>query len=302
MELLGVRRGMVALTKIDLVSPERVREAADEVHAFLRGSFMDGAPVCPVSSETFEGYGEFYDTLVAEIAKAAARPAAGVFRMPVERVFAREGFGTVVTGIPVAGTVRVGDTVEIVPGGQTSKVRGIQRFLRTATEGGAGQCLAINLSERLKVTPERGQVVATAGYLQPAVQFHLALRVVPGLEHPLKNAEPVTFHVGTAEAEGKVFLIGEGNADCEGANGRLEELATLGARATSPALGGRQGPGAASQTNALLATVVLSKPIAAAPGDRVILRRPSPAATVAGGEILASRSLPGSRAEEAGAC
>lgn len=254
MELLGVRKGMVALTKIDLVTPERVQQVSDEIRGFLKGTFLDGCPICPVSSETFDGYPEFYETLVGLIQSLQKKRRAGIFRMPVERVFTQQGFGAVVTGIPVAGTVSVGDEVELVPGDQRGKIRGVQRFLRDATQGEYGQCLALNVPDFGKKPPVRGQVLATPGYLKAAVCFHLRLVAVAGLDKPLRNAEEIKFHTGTAEEPGKMYLLEQ------------PELAE-------------------SQTG--LATVILHNPVAAAAHDRFIIRRASPARTVAGGEILA---------------
>lgn len=254
MELLGVRYGMVALTKIDLVSEERVAEVEQEIRGFLHGTFLDGAPICPVSSETLAGYGEFYETLVALVSKIVKRRSTGVFRMPVERVFAREGFGTVVTGIPVDGLISVGEQLELVPGNGNAKVRSIQRFLRDAQTGGYGQCLALNLSDSGKLSAQRGQVLCQPGYLKASSQVHVSLRAVSGMERPIKNAESIKFHTGTAELDGKIYLL-EGKELGEGAEG--------------------------------FATIVLTSPVAAAVHDRFILRRPSPASTVAGGEVLA---------------
>lgn len=260
MELLGVRRGIVALTKIDLVDRDAVEARIVEIRDFLSGTFLAGAPVAPVSSETFEGIDDFFRLLMAEIARARTQPRLAVFRMPIERVFSRPGHGAVVTGIPVEGEIAVGDMVELVPGGETGKLRGIQRFLRPAQRGGRGQCLALNIPDFSKAAPQRGQVVCQAGYLRPASIFHLALRVVPGVDRPLRNAEEIKFHVGTAEASGKLYLLDDGPWE---ANARG------------------------------LATVALAEPLAAAAHDRFILRRPSPPATVAGGEILAAE--PGER-------
>ena len=253
MELLGVRHGLVALTKIDLVAPDRVEARRGEIAAFLRGTFLDGAPVCPVSSETFDGFPEFYDTLVARIGELKRERRPGVFRMPVERAFTRPGFGAVVTGIPVDGRVGLGDRVERVPGHEVGHVRGMQCFLREAAEGGAGQCLALNVPEFGKIPPRRGDVLSVPGYAQAARVFHLRLRTVPTLDTPLKNAEDVRFHTGTAEQAGRLFLL---------------EDKILGSGGSA------------------LTTVVTAEPIVAASRDRFILRRPSPAMTVGGGEIL----------------
>lgn len=254
MDLLGVRNGIIALTKIDLVTPERVEQVKADIATFFNGTFLDGAPICPLSSTTGDGVFDFYEILVNRIKGIVARRRRGIFRMPIERVFAQKGFGTVVTGIPVDGVISVGSEVELVPGGQVSKVRGIQRFLRNATEGGCGQCLAINVPDFNKVTPGRGQVISLPGYLRPGRQFYLDLRTVIGLEKPLSNAELVKFHTGTTERNGKIHLLADGE---------------LGERSAG------------------IAAIVLSEPVAVAVHDRFILRRPSPAETVAGGEILA---------------
>jgi len=251
--LLGVRRGIIALTKIDLVAPARIDAARAEIERAFADGFLAGAPIYPVSSVSGEGLDAFYAGLVAAVQARTRERRPGVFRMPVERSFAREGFGTVVTGIPVTGAVRIGDALELQPGGRAGRVRGIQCFLRPAEGGGAGQCLALNIPELARPAPERGQVLCVPGHLAAHTIFHLALEATPDLEPPLRHGEPVKFYAGTSEANGKLYL--------------LEERAL-------PARG------------RALASIVLAAPVAAAGGDRFLLRRPSPAATVAGGEIL----------------
>ncbi|MEW6072877.1 MAG: selenocysteine-specific translation elongation factor [Planctomycetota bacterium] len=253
MRLVGVRHGMVALTKTDLVDAARVAQVTAEIRESLAGTFLDGARICPVSAETFDGFFEFYEALVAEVRQLEKRRSDGVFRMPIINSFTSEGFGAVVTGIPVDGTIAIGDPVELVPGHQVGKVRGLQRFLRDATTGGFGQCLAVNVPELGKLRPVRGQVLCRPGHLEAWPAFHLQLEVVPGVDAPLRHAEPIVFHTGTAEGRGKLYLL---------------EAKSLGE--------GERG----------LATIVLDAPIAAAVHDRFILRRPSPARTVAGGEIV----------------
>lgn len=254
LDLLGVREGMVALTKTDLVAPERVEARRREIREFLHGTWLGDAPICPVSAETFEGYAEFYDTLVKKIEVLARRPRPGVFRMPVERTFNRPGFGVVITGIPVEGKVRVGDRLELAPTGETGRVRGIQRFLRDTDEGAWGQCLAINAPDLAKNEVRRGQVLAAPGMLRGARIFHLDMQTVAPLERPLENAEQVKLHTGTSEEPGTLYLL----------DGKTLEGAQRG-----------------------FATVVLHEDLAAAPFDRFIVRRASPAATVAGGRIAA---------------
>jgi len=254
MELLGVRSGIVALTKIDLVSEDRVEQLKNDIKRFLKGTYMENAPVCPVSSETFEGYFDFYDTLVERIKGVVRERSFGVFRMPVERIFVQKGFGAILSGIPLDGTIQIGDHVEIVPGNYTGKIRGIQRFARDAEEGGYGQCLAVNIPDFGKRDLKRGQVLCIPGYINTSRYFHVRVKTVLGIDRPIKNAEEIKFHTGTSEEPGRIFLIEEGS------------------------LGGGQSG---------LATIALANPVAASVLDRFIIRRPSPAITIAGGEILA---------------
>jgi selenocysteine-specific elongation factor len=253
MSLMGVRKGIVALTKIDLVDRTWIEQRCSEIREFLSGTSLEGSPICPLSSETFEGYDSFYEHLTNCAKTLKLTRGLGIFRMPIAQYFSRPGFGTIVTGLPVDGAIAVGAQVELVPGGTVGRVRGIQRFLRGASEGGFGQCLALNIPEYSTQQLARGLVVSLPGYLQPVSQIHVRLTAVNRLEKPLQNAEMIRFHTGTIEAGGKLYLLEE------------ETLA-----------GGRQG----------LATVVLERPIAAAAYDRFVLRRFSPASTVAGGTIL----------------
>lgn len=259
MELLCVRHGMVALTKIDLVDEDTTRRRKQEIAQFLADTFMADAPICPVSSETGAGIFEFYDVLVSEIEKLAKTHQRGIFRMPIQRSFAQKGFGVIVTGIPVSGMVHVGDLVELVPGGHTARVRSIQRFLRDATEGGYGQCLALNVPDLSKTMPERGQVLCTPGYLHGGRCFHVQIKTVGNLDPPLRNGEQVKLHTGTTEAPGTLYLL---------------ESKTIG------------------KNEEAFATIVVSIPVPASAHDRFIVRRPSPASTVAGGEILFASQEP----------
>ena len=253
LELLGIRHGLVALTKIDLVDEDRVKEVLEDLQIFADSTFLEGAPICPVSSVTGEGFFDFYEVLVKCIKGIERAQRLGVFRMPVERVFVQKGFGVVVTGIPVDGHVAVGDELEIVPGGHRGHVRGVQRFLRDADEGGYGQCLALNMPDFTRTPPERGQVLAAPGYVKSAFCLHVRLATVFNIDRPLRNAESVKIHTGTSEASGKLYLL---------------EEEVIGRKETA------------------LASLVSNEPLAAVPCDRFIIRRPSPAHTVAGGEIL----------------
>jgi len=253
MELLGIKNGIVALTKIDLVSDEIREIRKKEISEFLKGSFIGDAPICPVSSETFEGYFEFYDTLVEMVGKLVKKRAFGVFRMPIERTFSQQGFGVILSGIPVEGKIEVGEQVEIIPGNHKGKIRGIQVFGKNSKRGGYGQCLALNIPDFGKVSPQRGQVVCIPGYLKTSKVFHVKLKTISSIDRPLKNAEEIKFHTGTSEVTGKIFFA--------------EEKSIRGGQSA-------------------FGTVALSTPLAATALDRFIIRRISPAITIAGGEIL----------------
>jgi selenocysteine-specific elongation factor len=255
MEFMGITQGIVAVTKTDMVSKERVTEVISEISEFLKGTFMENAPVCPVSSETFDGYTEFYGILSAQVKKIEKKKRFGVFRMPVEQVFSQKGHGMVVMGIPMEGSIEIGDQVELIPGGKIGKVRRIQQFLQDTEKGEYGQCLALNIPDFIKNPPVRGQVICLPGYINESGSFHVRINSIPDLKHPLKNAEEIKFHTGTAESNGKLYLL---------ENKTLE--------------GGETA----------LASIVLNEPVAAAAQDKFIIRRSSPPETVAGGEVLGS--------------
>jgi selenocysteine-specific elongation factor len=253
MSLMDVSRGVVALTKIDLVDRALIEQRRNEIDNLLVGTPLEGSPICPLSSETFQGYNTFFEHLISSIKAHVSERGGGIFRMPIAQSFSRPGFGTIVTGIPVDGTISVGDQVELFPNGMIGHVRGMQRFSRDAKEGGCGQCLALNIPEFAKEPLSRGNVLSIPGYLHPVHQIHIRLTSIQKMERPLENAERIKFHTGTCEVAGKLYL--------------LEEKTVA---------GGQHG----------FATVVLDTPIAAAPYDRFILRRLSPPSTVAGGAIL----------------
>ena len=253
MQILGVRDGLTAVTKIDLVDPSRVEEVKEEVHRLVRGTFLEGAPILPVSSKTGEGYFEFYKVLVERIRGAETRRSKGIFRMPVDRAFTSPGSGMVILGIPLDGTIRVGEEVEVVPGGGKGKIRDMEQFARKTEEGGCGQCLALVIPDLAKTPPKRGDLITLPGYVEPVSVLHGKLKVLPGLDPPLRHGESVRFHAGRVDAPARVFFL---------------EGKTLS--------GGEEG----------LVTVALDEAAAVSPGDPFLLRRPSPSRTAGGGEIL----------------
>ncbi len=163
LELLGTPRGLVALTKADLPEEARREEVRGQVQALVEGTFLEGAPVLAVSAVTGENVEEVREALVEMTALAVSRPDNGVFRMPVDRVFARHGFGAVVAGTVLSGTVRVGDRVEVLPAGLVARVRGVQVHHQSVEDSRAGLRTALNLQGVAKEALHRGQTVAAPG-------------------------------------------------------------------------------------------------------------------------------------------
>ena len=253
MTLLGVERGFVALTKIDAVDADLALAAKDDVREAVRGTFLEGAPVVPVSSLTGEGYDELERVLHRLAAATPPRPETGVFRMPIQRVFSAHGFGTIVTGIPQSGSVSLGDVLEVLPRGLSGKVRGLQAYHQATGRARAGHSTAINLADVDHHLVRRGDVVATPGFFRPVRMVGARLAALADLDRPIADRTPIRLHTGTVEALGEVVLLDR------------EEIA--------PGEGG-------------LVQLRLEEPVVCAPGDRYVLRLASPARTLGGGVIL----------------
>ncbi len=251
--LLGVRHGIVALTKIDIVTPERVQAAAQEVRSFIVGTFLRDAPILPVSSITGQGFEEFCDALKELVAAITPKKADGVFRVPVERAFSAKGYGTIVAGIPTSGSVDVGDEVVLLPQGTKGRVRSIQVYGCESTRAMAGQCAALNIPQWDQKTVERGNIVTVSDYFVPHQWYLCELKLLEMEKGGLKNGARVKFHTGTSEATAAVYLFQE------------ESLKP-----------GRQ----------CLIQVHLNAPIVAGPRDHFILRSLSPVRTIGGGRIV----------------
>ena len=253
--LLGVKYGIVALTKVDVVEPARVTKVTDEIRDFLAGTFLQDAPILPVSSITGEGFGPFYEALKTLVDNIEPKKTDGVFRLPVERTFSVKGYGTVVTGIPVAGSVKIGDEVVLFPHGTKGRIKAIQVYKRNSDTAKVGQCAAINVPQWDYKNIERGYTVTLGEFFSPQQWYLCKLKILPDVKSPLKNGVNVKFHTGTSEIVATIFLL-EGN---------------------SVAAGGES-----------LVQVRLNRPerIVAAPCDRFILRSLSPVQTIGGGMII----------------
>lgn len=259
--LLGVAHGLVALTKIDRVDAERLATVQAELRGYLRGTFLDGAPIVPVSNVTGEGLNDLIEALDTLVHSFPPRRIDGVFRMPVDRAFSAKGYGTIVAGVPTAGAAAVGDDVVLLPTGTPGRIRRIEVYGQPAERLMAGQCASINVGQWDHGQIERGQTVAVPGYFQPAALFACRLRLLApdvlldkaaGLAG-LKSGARVKFHTGTSELLGTVYPL---------------ESATV-------------KPGEET-----IIQVRLDHPAVAAPGDRFIVRTLSPVQTIGGGQIV----------------
>jgi selenocysteine-specific elongation factor len=251
--LLGVRHGLVALTKADLVDSDTLELGQLELADFLAGSFLAGGPVIPVSAKTGQGLDALRSAL-GEVARAApSRRNQGHFRLPIDRVFVQQGFGTVVTGTTVSGSIDVNSEVEIHPAGRRVRVRGVQSHNQSVEQGGAGRRTALNLAGIETKDLRRGMVAGTPGLFRAATKLDAIVELLP-TSGGLKHGAPVHFHTGTAETVARVSLLGN-----------RKKIA-----------GGQSG----------FARLRLEKPVLGLFGDRFILRRFSPVTTIGGGVLL----------------
>ncbi len=266
--LLEVKSGIVVITKADLVDDDELLQLVEsDIADFVRGSFLEGAPVFRVSSRTVGQTGQLgqpgqpglgIDELKKALAKLAAkipeRDERAVARLPIDRVFTIKGFGTVVTGTLVAGRIRAGDELDLLPSSaRRTRARGLQVYGRAVQEAKAGERTAVNLQGMEVGEIERGQVLAPAGRLHAGSMIDVHLHLLRSAPRTLRNRSRTHLHIGTAEALARVVLLG------------VSQLA----------------PG-----DSVFAQLRLETPILALPGDHFIIRSYSPAATIGGGIVI----------------
>ena len=253
-QFLGVKRGLVVLTKSDLVDEDWLEMVKHDVEAFLKGTFLEGAPVVATSSVTGEGLEELKAKLLDLCLQVPPRKEGVSFRMPIDRAFLIKGFGLVVTGTVCSGYARVGDTLRILPQGMDVRVRGFQIHGRHVEEVGPGCRAAINLVGVDKGDLERGNVLVTPGHFLPTSFLDATLRLLP-MTRPLKNWTRVRFYWGTRETMGRVRLLDR-------------DLLRPGDEA--------------------VVRIHLEEPAVTAAGDAFVVRSFSPVMTIGGGRILDS--------------
>ena len=251
--LLGVKYGIVALTKVDCVDQQRVGNVTAEIKAFLVGTFLEEAPILPVSGITGQGFDVFYEALKELVGTIEPKRTDGVFRLPVERTFSVKGYGTVVTGIPVAGSGKIGEAMVLFPQGTKGRIKAIQVYKRDSEIAMVGQCAALNVPQWDYKTVKRGNVVTLGEFFQPQQWYLCRLHVLAHIKSPLKNGTEIKFHTGTSEIVATVFVL-EGNT--------------------------------VSANNECLVQIRLNESVVAAPRDRFILRALSPVQTIGGGMIV----------------
>ena len=251
--LLGVRHGLIVMTKTDLVEEEWLELALEDIREFSQGTFLEDAPILPVSSVTGEGLTELISALDEIAGNIPQRPPSSLFRLPIDRVFTMKGFGTVITGTIVSGKINVGETIMVYPTGITSKVRGIQVHNQSAETAEAGMRTAINFQGLDKTAVKRGEVLSTPGALIATYMVDVSFHYLASNKKPLKNRTLVRFHTGTSEEMGYLILLDQ------------EELP----------------PG---QT--VVAQLRLDSPVAIVKDDSFVVRSYSPVRTIGGGQVL----------------
>ena len=198
LQILGVQKGLVVITKIDLVEEEWRELISEEVAAELKGTFLEGAPILAVSAINGDGIEELKNLIDKMTETIAVRSSTGPLRLPVDRSFVISGFGTVVTGTLIQGAVQVGDTVAIVPPGLEARVRNIQMHDADVNEASAGVRVALNLAGLEKEQVQRGSVVSFPGSYRQTGLLDVTIELLARAPRKLKNLDPVHFFLGTA--------------------------------------------------------------------------------------------------------
>jgi len=250
--LLKIKSGLIVITKADLVEDDWIKLISEEVKDFVKGTFLEGAEIIPVSSKTGKNI-ELLKEKIREVALTVKpKLTKGLFSLPIDRVFTLKGFGTVVTGTAISGSISLDDPVEILPANINSKVRGLHSHGKSIKTAYAGQRVAINVSGVEKENLKRGDVVVVPGRFSPAKAVDAKIELLK--DSPiLKNRSLVHFHSGTSETIARVILY------------NLEEV--------------KPGEGCYCQLR-------LHEPVTVMSGDRYIIKRFSPVETIGGGEIL----------------
>ena len=251
--LLGIPRGVIALTKCDLVDQDILDLVRLEVEEFVRGSFLETAPVIPVSSTSMLGMHELRAALDEAAGGIACKDVSRYPRLPIDRSFSMRGHGAVITGTLISGSLAIDDEVELYPAGIRARIRGLQVHGSPAERARAGERTAVNLGGVDAKDARRGMTLAPPGLFRATQTIDSSFELLAGA-HPLKHRAPVHFHAGTAEVEAQARLIAS-----------LDPMK----------------PGTRAHVR-----FVLREPLLLLPGDRFIVRMFSPVVTIGGGVVL----------------
>ena len=253
LSLLGVEDGMIVINKIDLVEESWLDMVIEDAKKLTTGTFLENAPIFKASAVNGDGIKEIKETLDAAISERKERVDKGYFRLPVDRSFSVKGFGTVVTGTVISGSVQKGDSVEILPGRIGAKVRGIQQHNEETDRANLGERAALNLSGVSTEDVVRGSHIALKNYLNPTMIFEGYLNLLGSAPKPLSNRTRVRLHLGTGEVMGRISILGSAEIE-PGGNGFVQ--------------------------------VFLEREVPVAVKDKFIIRRYSPPLTIGGGVVL----------------
>lgn len=254
--LLGISLGIITITKSDKVSSDVVAAVRLEIEEFVRGSFLESAPMIAVSAHSGAGIEELKQEMLRLARAVSSRDEKRHFRLPIDRVFAMKGFGTVVTGTLVAGAMRVEDEVQIYPTRMRARVRGLHSGGQQIERALAGQRTAANLAGIERDEISRGMVLAAPGLFEPTSRLDAEITLLASAR-PLKNRARVHLHQGTAESVAEIILL--------------------------------SGSAALPPGKTEFAQLRLDAPVLLLPGDRFILRQLSPVVTIGGGKVLDTR-------------
>src|SRR5215213_6219481 len=253
LDLLGVDRGVIVLTKADAVEADWLDLVREEVHELVSTTTLADAPIVPVSALTGEGLPTLLETLEAVHASAPSTPGSAPPRLPIDRVFSVSGFGTVVTGTLSGGEINTGDELRLYPGDRRVRVRGLQSHQEKVSRALPGRRTAVNLSGIAIEDVRRGDVLARPGIMAPSQRLDVRLRLLPDAPVALKQNDEVDFFTGAAELPARITMLDRERLD----------------------------PGESAWVQ-----LRFRAPIAVLRNDRFIMRRPSPSETLGGGEII----------------
>ncbi len=253
LSLLGISQGVIVITKADAVDPDWLELVREDVCERVRGTFLEGAPVAVVSAYTGQGIEQLRALLFELIQKGAGKNLEAPFRIPVDRVFSMEGFGTVITGTLIEGMLHEGEEIMVYPAGRTTRARGLQVHSRPTETAYAGQRVAVNLAGLKKGDVDRGSVLAPRGLLPVSMMADVRLRLLPGTERSVKNGSRLHFYHGSREVLCKTVLL---DAEEVGQGGQC------------------------------FAQLRFEEDVSLKAGDRFVVRFYSPLETVGGGVVL----------------